>query len=82
MQKKGRAGRTVILRLRFGDYTRATRSATLPHSTAEPEAIAAAGRGLLDAAMPIVDAKGITLVGLTVTNLDGTKGVEQLALPL
>ena len=82
MQKKTRAGRTVILRLRFGDYTRATRSATLPHSTADPEAIAAAARGLLAAAMPMVEAKGITLVGLTVTNLDGTKGVEQLALPV
>ena len=29
-----RAGRTVTLRLRFGDFSRATRSRTLPHPTA------------------------------------------------
>ena len=81
MARKSRAGRTVILRLRFGDYTRASRSHTLAGATAEPEAIATAARGLLDAAMPLIDRRGITLVGLTVTNLeDGT--ASQLALPL
>ena len=82
MHRKGRAGRTVVLRLRFGDYTRATRSSTLPHPTAEPEAIAAAARRLLDAAMPLVESNGITMVGLSVTNLDGTAGEEQLVLPV
>src|SRR5690349_19813826 len=69
MQRKGRAGRTVVLRLRFGDYTRASRSRTLAHPTADPEPIAAALGELLDGAMPVVDARGITLIGLTVTNL-------------
>jgi DNA polymerase IV len=82
MERKGRAGRTVVLRLRFSDYTRATRSCTLPYSTLAAEPIAAAARGLLDAAMPLVDRRGITLVGVTVTNLDGTSGAHQLALPL
>jgi DNA polymerase-4 len=82
MQRKARAGRTVILRLRFGDYTRATRSSTLPHPTAEADPIAAAARRLLDAAMPLVESNGITLVGLSVTNLDGTAGEEQLVLPV
>jgi DNA polymerase IV len=82
MQRKGRAGRTVVLRLRFADYARATRSCTLAHATADAAPIAAAGRALLDAAMPLVERHGITLVGLTVTNLDGSGGAGQLALPL
>jgi DNA polymerase-4 len=71
MQRKARAGRTVVLRLRFSDYTRATRSCTLGFATADAGLIAAASRELLDAAMPLVERRGITLVGLTVTNLDG-----------
>jgi DNA polymerase IV len=80
MERKHRAGRTIVLRLRFADYTRATRSHTLPHATGEAEAIAAAGLTLLDAAMPIVERRGITLVGLTVTNLADGEGGEQLTL--
>jgi DNA polymerase-4 len=82
MQRKGRAGRTVVLRLRFSDYTRATRSCTLGHPTAEPGPIAATMRELLEAAMPLVQRRGITLVGVTVTNLDGASSAQQLALPL
>jgi DNA polymerase-4 len=81
MQRKGRAGRTVVLRLRFGDYARATRSCTLPRATADADPVAAAARELLDAAMPAVEQRGITLVGLTVTNLDSASGARQLALP-
>ncbi len=80
MQRKGRAGRTIVLRLRFGDYTRATRSSTLPYPTDDAAAVAAAAVALLDAAMPLVERRGITLVGLTVTNLDGARGTRQLAL--
>jgi DNA polymerase-4 len=82
MQRKGRAGRTVVLRLRFADYTRASRSCTLGHATAEAGPVAAATRALLDAAMPIIEERGITLIGVTVTNLDGAGGARQLTLPL
>ena len=82
MERKGRAGRTVVLRLRFGDYTRATRSCTLPYPTADPVPIAAAARELLRAALPLVERRGITLVGVTLTNLDGPGGPEQLTLEL
>jgi DNA polymerase IV len=82
MQRKRRAGRTVVLRLRFGDYTRATRSCTLAYTTADPAPVAAALRALLDEAMPLVARRGITLVGVTVTNLDAGVGDDQLALPL
>jgi DNA polymerase IV len=80
MQRKGRAGRTVVLRLRFGDYTRATRSCTLAQAVGEPVPVAAAGRELLAAAMPLVERRGITLVGIAVTNLDGPEEPPQLAL--
>jgi DNA polymerase-4 len=80
MERKRRAGRTVVLRLRFGDYTRATRSCTLPVATGDPAPLAAAARDLLGAAMPLVERRGVTLVGITVTNLDGPPVGEQLAL--
>ena len=76
-----RVGRTVVLRLRFDDFTRATRSYTLPHATAQTQAVLAAARGLLAAATPLVERNGLTLVGVTVANLD-TDGAVQLALPL
>ena len=80
MQAKARAGRTVVLRLRFGDYTKAARSRTLRWATDDARAIAGAARELLDAATPIIERRGITLIGLAVTNLDHAIGPEQLPL--
>ena len=76
----GRIGRTVVLRLRFGDYSRASRSRTLPHATAETETILAAARGLLADALPTAEQRGLTLVGVAVANL-ADRGTLQLALP-
>jgi DNA polymerase-4 len=81
MRASGRAGRTVVLRLRFGDFTRATRSRTLTQPTAGTATVLAAGRTLLHAAMPVIDVRGLTLLGLTVTNLDYGAGGIQLELP-
>ncbi len=75
-----RAGRTVVLRLRFDDYARATRSHTLPHATASTAAILATARGLLAAALPTIEHRGLTLVGVAVANLEDADGV-QLPLP-
>jgi DNA polymerase IV len=80
MRAAGRVGRTVALRLRFGDYSRATRSYTLPQATAHTETILAAARGLLAAAMPELERRGATLVGVTVANLQNDDAV-QLVLP-
>ena len=74
-----RAGRTVTLRFRFGDFSRATRSRTLPHPTAGTGAIMAAARKLLSAATPMIERRGITLLGITVANLSDE---AQLELPL
>jgi DNA polymerase-4 len=76
-----RACRTVVLRLRFDDFSRATRSHTFPEATGETAAILAVGRGLLAAAMPSIRARGITLIGLTLGNLSDDRAI-QLALPL
>jgi DNA polymerase-4 len=80
MRTAGRVGRTVMLRLRFGDFSRATRSHTLPQATAQTQTILATARGLLATAMPVIEARGLTLVGLAVGNLENDSAV-QLPLP-
>ena len=75
-----RVCRTVTLRLRFDDFTRATRSHTMPYATAETPAILATVRGLLAAAMPMIERRGITLVGVALGNL-GEGHAIQLSLP-
>jgi DNA polymerase IV len=75
-----RVGRTVVLRLRFDDFTRATRSHTMPRATAETRAILATARDLLAGASPLIERQGITLVGVAITNLDRADAV-QLPLP-
>ena len=80
MRAAGRAGRTVVLRLRFDDYSRATRSHTLPWPTAHTDTILATARELLATAMPMIQRRGITMVGVAVGNLDDS-GAIQLILP-
>ncbi|MFI6069539.1 DNA polymerase IV [Micromonospora sp. NPDC051227] len=70
MRTAGRSGRTVVLRLRFGDYTRATRSHTVGKATADTTPLLAAARALLRTALPEIDRRGITLIGVSVGNLD------------
>jgi DNA polymerase-4 len=82
MRKAGRSGRTIVLRLRFDDYSRATRSATLPRPTAATETILRPARELLDAAGPTIARRGVTLLGITITNLDIPGVGVQLSLPL
>jgi DNA polymerase-4 len=69
MRAAGRTGRTVVLRLRFDDFSRATRSHTLPYPTASTRTILEAARGLLELAAPLIAERGITLVGVAVGNL-------------
>ena len=82
MRGAGRQGRTVMLRLRFDDFSRATRSHTLPRTTAHTQTILAAVRSLLATAMPMIDRQGLTLVGVAVGNLVDDDDAAQLALPL
>ena len=80
MRAAGRVGRTVVLRLRFDDFSRATRSHTLPYPTSSTQTILATARALLATAVPLIEARGITLVGVAVGNLGDGRAV-QLALP-
>jgi DNA polymerase-4 len=80
MRAAGRVGRTVVLRLRFGDFTRATRSHTLSHATAHTQTILDTARGLLATARPMIEGQGLTLVGIAVSNLENDSAV-QLVLP-
>jgi DNA polymerase IV len=80
MRTAGRVGRTVVLRLRFDDFSRATRSHTVPEATANTHAILTAVRELLAIAVPMIESRGITLVGIAVSNLDDGRAI-QLALP-
>ena len=70
-----------MLRLRFADFSRATRSHTLSRTTAETQTILAAARELLAAAGPLIQAQGLTLVGISLTNLEREDRI-QLALEL
>jgi DNA polymerase IV len=81
MRAAGRAGRTVMLRLRFDDFSRATRSHTLPRATAQTQTILVTAKELLTTARPLIKRRGLTLVGVTVANLDD-RGRGQLQLPL
>ncbi len=80
LRAAGRVGRTVVLRLRFDDFTRATRSHTLPRATAHTHTILATARGLLTTVMPLIERQGLTLVGVAVGNLEDADAI-QLTLP-
>ncbi|MGH8775297.1 MAG: DNA polymerase IV [Jiangellaceae bacterium] len=80
LRAAARVCRTVMLRLRFDDFTRATRSHTLWQATARTDEILGTGRDLLAAAMPTIERQGITLLGISLGNLDDDP--RQLVLPL
>jgi DNA polymerase IV len=72
--------RTVVLRLRFDDFSRATRSQTMGEPTAQTHTILRTATGLLADAMPLIERRGITLIGIALANLADESGV-QLTLP-
>jgi DNA polymerase IV len=80
LRKANRSCRTVVLRLRFNDFSRATRSHTLLRATAQTQPILATARQLLTTAMPMIERQSVTLVGVTLGNLD-SDGFIQLELP-
>jgi DNA polymerase IV len=81
MRVADRIGRTVVLRLRFNDFSRATRSHTLAYPTSHTQVVLDAARDLLAASTPLIEQQGLTLVGITVSNLDTRRGA-QLMLPV
>ncbi len=81
LRAAGRIGRTVVLRLRFGDFERATRSHTLPFATANTQAILVTARALLATATPLIERRGITLVGCSVAMLEDDRTRQLLLGP-
>ncbi len=75
-----RVGRTVTVRLRFADLSRATRSHTLPEPTRSTQEVLTAARILLSQAGPAIETGGLSLIGVTISNLDDARAV-QLTLP-
>ncbi|HEX6713521.1 MAG TPA: hypothetical protein VF066_09045, partial [Thermoleophilaceae bacterium] len=80
MRGAQRVGRTIVLRLRFRDFSRATRSHTIAEATAETDVILAVARGLLATSLPEIEQRGLTLVGVAISNLEDA-GAVQLTLP-
>ena len=70
-----------MLRLRFGDFERATRSHTLPFATASTQAILVTARALLATATPLIERHGITLVGCSVAMLEDARTCQLLLGP-
>ena len=76
----GRLCRTVVLRLRFADFTRATRSHTLAEATGHTATLLGAARELLRGALPLIEEQGLTLLGLSFSGLCSDTSA-QLTLP-
>lgn len=73
LRAAGRAGRTVQLKVRFGDFRTITRSSTLPEPTDLAVEVARTARRLLDA----VDVRqGVRLLGVTVQQLAEPAAVQ------
>jgi DNA polymerase-4 len=81
MRTAGRAGRTVVLRLRFADFSRASRSKTLPRATSGTAPILTTLRHLLAAERETIERRGLTLLGVTITSLEWDEAA-QLELPV
>ncbi len=75
-----RAARTLVLRLRFDDFVRATRSRTLTQATTRTATLLRVARGLLHDAAALIERRGLTLIGVALTNLCDQDAI-QLALP-
>ena len=71
-----RVCRTVVLRLRFGDFSKATRSRTLGAPTDRTAIVLTVARALLAAALPEIAARGITLIGFSLSQLDRADRVQ------
>ncbi|MBN8867590.1 MAG: DNA polymerase IV [Solirubrobacterales bacterium] len=81
LREAGRACRTVSVGFRFGDFSRATRAHTLPFPTDETATVLAAVRELFEAAADEIAEKDLTLIGISLGNLERADTV-QMELPL
>jgi DNA polymerase-4 len=66
--------------MRFEDFSRATRSYTLREPTDQTQTILQTANRLLRASRPIIERRGLTLIGIALANLSD-RGAVQLVLP-
>lgn len=71
-----RVCRTVVLRLRFGDFSKATRSRSLGSPTDRTAIVLTVARTLLAAAQSEITDRGITLIGISLSQLDRADRVQ------
>ncbi|WP_084126444.1 DNA polymerase IV [Demequina sp. NBRC 110054] len=76
LRDRGSSCSTVTLRLRFGDFTKATRSRTLATPTDRTDVLLAVAQGLLATADPIISERGITLIGVSLAHLTSEREVQ------
>ncbi|RDC60715.1 DNA-directed DNA polymerase [Alteripontixanthobacter maritimus] len=69
IERNGAKGRTVVLKLKYNDFTLHTRSKSVPYLVADKDQFAAIARDLLEEEMPL--ARPIRLMGLTLSSLEG-----------
>jgi len=84
LRDRNLAGRTVTIKVRSSDFTTVTRSRTVGRPLDAGPAITAVGRELLGTALEEGDraARGVRLLGVSVSGLSGPGTVEQLAFDL
>ncbi|MFL6161324.1 MAG: DNA polymerase IV [Jatrophihabitantaceae bacterium] len=75
-----RVCQTIVLRFRFDDFSRATRSHTMASPTDSTASLVAAALTLLRANQELIRSRGLTLIGVSLTNLDNADAI-QLELP-
>jgi len=75
-------GRTVTLKVKFGDFSQITRSKSLPAAVPDFASFEAIGQALLEALLPVP--KGIRLLGLGLHSMveEGETGPQQLGLEI
>ncbi|KRB36519.1 DNA polymerase IV [Microbacterium sp. Root180] len=76
LREKDRVCRTVVLRLRYGDYAKATRSHSVRHPTDRTAVLLSVARALLAAALPTVEERGITLIGISLSGLARVDSIQ------
>jgi len=76
LREHDRVCRTVVLRLRFGDFAKATRSRTVRFATDRTATLLDVARALLAAAMPEIEHRGITLIGISLSQLGRADSIQ------
>lgn len=76
LREHDRVCRTVVLRLRYGDYAKATRSHSVRHPTDRTAVLLSVARSLLAGALPTIEQRGITLIGISLSQLGRVDSVQ------